>query len=153
MQSDYGLSVSLAAQFALANGLRVFLLEDHELPVVQGSLIMRGGQRASPPDKASLRPLTWLKLQGGSFYVSLANSLQGSTCHLHVHSPCAAAQIWHFSRQQHLLSIQCHCLTHFPACSCDAHPQHGPTDMMPGAVVHVVCWACYSRPCPLRGTS
>ena len=58
MQSDYSLSVSLAVQFALANGLRVFLLEDHELPVVQGSLIMRGGQRASPPDKASLRPST-----------------------------------------------------------------------------------------------
>ena len=58
MQSDSGLSVFLAVQFALGNGLRVFLLEDHELPVVQGSLLMRGGQRASPPDKASLCPLT-----------------------------------------------------------------------------------------------
>ena len=65
MHSDIDLSVSLAVQFALGNGLRVFLLEDHELPVVQGSLLMRGGQRASPPDKASLRPFTvstWLKL-------------------------------------------------------------------------------------------
>jgi zinc protease len=38
-------------QVTLKNGLRVFLLEDHELPVVRGSLLMRGGQRASPPDK------------------------------------------------------------------------------------------------------
>lgn len=38
-------------QAVLPNGLRVFLLEDHELPVVQGTLLMRGGQRASPEDK------------------------------------------------------------------------------------------------------
>jgi hypothetical protein len=38
-------------QLTLKNGLRVFLLEDHELPVVRGSLLMRGGQRASPADK------------------------------------------------------------------------------------------------------
>ena len=33
-------------QVTLPNGLRVFLLEDHELPLVKGSLLMRGGQRA-----------------------------------------------------------------------------------------------------------
>ena len=33
-------------QVTLSNGLRVFLLEDHELPLVRGSLLMRGGQRA-----------------------------------------------------------------------------------------------------------
>ncbi len=38
-------------QITLKNGLRVFLLEDHELPVVRGSLLMRGGTRASPADK------------------------------------------------------------------------------------------------------
>jgi predicted Zn-dependent peptidase len=35
-----------SAQVTLGNGMRVFLLEDHELPLVRGSLLMRGGQRA-----------------------------------------------------------------------------------------------------------
>ncbi len=38
-------------QVTLSNGLRIFMLEDHEIPVVHGSLLMRGGQRASPSDK------------------------------------------------------------------------------------------------------
>lgn len=37
------------AQVTLSNGLRVFLAEDHELPLVRGTLLMRGGQRAAPP--------------------------------------------------------------------------------------------------------
>lgn len=45
-------------QVTLKNGLRVFLLEDHELPVVRGSLLMRGGQRASPDDK--VRGVGWV---------------------------------------------------------------------------------------------
>ena len=39
------------AQVTLPNGLRVFLAEDHELPLVRGTLLMRGGQRAAPADK------------------------------------------------------------------------------------------------------
>lgn len=38
----------------LPSGLRVFLLEDHEVPLVSGTLVMRGGQRASPPDRVGL---------------------------------------------------------------------------------------------------
>ncbi|KAL4448464.1 hypothetical protein ABPG75_005683 [Micractinium tetrahymenae] len=45
-------------QVTLKNGLRVFLLEDHELPVVRGSLLMRGGTRASPDDKVGLASLS-----------------------------------------------------------------------------------------------
>lgn len=41
----------LAVQMVLDNGLRVFLLEDHEVPLVKGTLLMKGGARASPPDK------------------------------------------------------------------------------------------------------
>ena len=40
-------------QVVLENGLKVFLLEDHEVPLVKATLLMRGGARASPPDKAS----------------------------------------------------------------------------------------------------
>lgn len=39
------------AQFTLRNGLRVFLLVDDEVPLVRASMLMRGGQYASPPDK------------------------------------------------------------------------------------------------------
>lgn len=50
-------------QITLKNGLRVFLLEDHELPVVRGSLLMRGGTRASPDDKVRRLPHScWLLL-------------------------------------------------------------------------------------------
>lgn len=38
----------------LPNGLRLFLLEDHEVPLVRGSLLMRGGEYASPKGKAGL---------------------------------------------------------------------------------------------------
>ena len=38
-------------QVMLPNGLRIFMLEDHEVPVVHGTLLMRGGQRASPSNK------------------------------------------------------------------------------------------------------
>ncbi|KAL4438208.1 hypothetical protein ABPG77_010569 [Micractinium sp. CCAP 211/92] len=54
-------------QITLKNGLRVFLLEDHELPVVRGSLLMRGGTRASPDDKVGLATLSAaVQRSGGS---------------------------------------------------------------------------------------
>ena len=48
------LSLPKYKQVTLKNGLRVFMIEDKEIPVVRGSLLMRGGQRASPPDKVGL---------------------------------------------------------------------------------------------------
>ena len=50
----------LPAQLTLSNGLRVYLLEDHDVPLVKASLLFRGGMRTSPPDKVSRapRPLT-----------------------------------------------------------------------------------------------
>ncbi|GAX72597.1 hypothetical protein CEUSTIGMA_g53.t1 [Chlamydomonas eustigma] len=38
----------------LPNGLHVYLLEDHEVPLVQGSLLTRGGRYTSPRDKVGL---------------------------------------------------------------------------------------------------
>ena len=38
-------------QAVLSNGLRVFLVEDHDVPLVKASLLFRGGLRTSPPDK------------------------------------------------------------------------------------------------------
>ena len=50
------------SQVVLDNGLRVFLLEDHEVPLVKGTLLMKGGARASPPNKVTkvLIPQNWL---------------------------------------------------------------------------------------------
>ena len=46
----------------LANGLTIFLQEDHELPFVNGSILIRGGSREEPADKVGLVSLygqTW----------------------------------------------------------------------------------------------
>jgi zinc protease len=46
----------------LANGLVIFLQEDHELPFINGSILIRGGSRDEPDAKASLVSLygdTW----------------------------------------------------------------------------------------------
>ena len=38
-------------QAVLSNGLRVFLVEDHDVPLVKTTLLFRGGLRTSRPDK------------------------------------------------------------------------------------------------------
>jgi zinc protease len=46
----------------LANGLVLFLQEDHELPFISGSILIRGGSRDEPADKVGLVSLygqTW----------------------------------------------------------------------------------------------
>ena len=40
--------------FTLSNGMRVFLLEDHELPVINGLALVRTGNLFDPPDKRGL---------------------------------------------------------------------------------------------------
>jgi zinc protease len=42
------------AEYTLSNGMRVFLLEDHELPLVRGSATVRTGNLFDPPDKRGL---------------------------------------------------------------------------------------------------
>ncbi|MEO7398256.1 MAG: pitrilysin family protein, partial [Ilumatobacteraceae bacterium] len=38
----------------LANGMVIFLQEDHELPLIRGSVVIRGGSRDEPADKLGL---------------------------------------------------------------------------------------------------
>lgn len=40
--------------FTLPNGMKVFLLENHELPLISGSALMRGGEIRDPADKVGL---------------------------------------------------------------------------------------------------
>src|SRR3984957_517183 len=40
--------------FTLSNGMRVFLLEDHELPLIRGVALIHTGNLFDPPDKKGL---------------------------------------------------------------------------------------------------
>lgn len=42
------------AQITLSNGMRVFLLENHELPLISGTALVRTGNLFDPPDKRGL---------------------------------------------------------------------------------------------------
>lgn len=59
--------VQAPQEVVLDNGLRVFLLEDREVPLVKASLLMKGGARASPADKVGLATISaGVQRAGGS---------------------------------------------------------------------------------------
>jgi predicted Zn-dependent peptidase len=49
----------------LPNGMRLFLLEDHELPAINGSARIRTGKLFDPPDKIGLAALTGAVMRTG----------------------------------------------------------------------------------------
>lgn len=51
--------------FTLPNGMKVFLLENHELPLVSGFALVRTGNLFDPPDKRGLADLTGNVLRSG----------------------------------------------------------------------------------------
>ncbi|GAB4817295.1 hypothetical protein N2152v2_004341 [Parachlorella kessleri] len=61
------LSMPKYQELVLPNGLRLFLMEDHEVPLVRGSLLMKGGQRGSPDDKVGIATISaGVQRAGGS---------------------------------------------------------------------------------------
>jgi zinc protease len=56
----------------LSNGLVIFLQEDHELPFISGSILIRGGSRDQPADKAGL-----ISLYGESWRTSGSATTDG----------------------------------------------------------------------------
>ena len=52
-------------RIVLDNGLVVFLLEDHELPIMQASLRIRTGSRLEPADKVGVAALTGTVMRSG----------------------------------------------------------------------------------------
>jgi len=52
-------------RFTLSNGMRVYLLENHELPVVSGTALVRTGNLFDPPGKAGLAGLTGAQMRAG----------------------------------------------------------------------------------------
>ena len=53
------------AAFTLSNGMRVFLLEDHELPLIHGLALIRTGNLFDPPEKRGLSEITAAVLRSG----------------------------------------------------------------------------------------
>jgi len=56
----------------LANGLVIFLQEDHELPFINGSILIRGGSRDEPADKVGL-----VTMYGQTWRTSGTSSISG----------------------------------------------------------------------------
>ena len=52
-------------QFTLPNGMKVFLLEEHELPLISGSALVRTGNLFDPKDKVGLASLTGTTIRSG----------------------------------------------------------------------------------------
>ena len=53
------------ATFTLANGMKVYLLENHELPLVGGFALVRTGNLFDPPDKVGLAQITGTVMRTG----------------------------------------------------------------------------------------
>ena len=49
----------------LPNGMKLYLLEDHELPVVSGTALVRTGNLFDPPDKIGLATITGIVMRIG----------------------------------------------------------------------------------------
>jgi zinc protease len=52
-------------RFTLPNGMRVYLLENHELPLISGSALVRTGNLFDPPDKIGLAEITGSVMRTG----------------------------------------------------------------------------------------
>ena len=51
--------------FTLPNGMRVYMLENHALPVINGSALIRTGNLFDPPDKVGLASITGIVMRSG----------------------------------------------------------------------------------------
>jgi zinc protease len=63
------------ATFTLSNGMRVFLLEDHELPVIDGFALVRTGNLFDPPDKKGLGEVTANVMRAGGTHAKTGDQL------------------------------------------------------------------------------
>ena len=59
------IQIPKVSTYTLANGIRLYLLEDHELPVVSGAVRIRTGNLFDPADKVGLAGLTGTVMRSG----------------------------------------------------------------------------------------
>lgn len=62
-------------RFVLDNGLVVFLMQDHELPLVKGTALFRAGSRWEPGNKAGLAEMTGNTMRTGGTQAHSADEL------------------------------------------------------------------------------
>ena len=65
-------------QFTLPNGMKVFLLENHELPLVSGFALVRTGSLFDPADKKGLAEVTGMVLRSGGTTKATGDQLDES---------------------------------------------------------------------------
>jgi zinc protease len=61
--------------FTLPNGIKLYLLENHELPLVRGSALVRTGNLFDPPDKIGLAGITGTVMRSGGTQDKTGNQL------------------------------------------------------------------------------
>ncbi len=60
-----GIQIPDVATFTMPNGMKLYLLEDHELPLVRGSALVRAGNLFDPADKVGLATVTGTVMRTG----------------------------------------------------------------------------------------
>src|ERR1700676_4763290 len=63
------------ATFTLSNGMRIFLLEDHQLPLIRGLALVHTGNLFDPPDKKGLADMTATLLRSGGTKVKTGDQI------------------------------------------------------------------------------
>jgi len=69
------LKVPEPVEFTLSNGIKVFLLEDHELPLVSGAALIRTGNLFDPTDKHGVAELTGEVLRSGGTHAKAGDQI------------------------------------------------------------------------------
>ena len=64
-----------AAAFTLPNGMKLYLLEDHDLPVVTGIALVRTGGLLDPPQRVGLAQLAGITLRTGGTTLKTADQI------------------------------------------------------------------------------
>lgn len=62
-------------RYTLDNGMIVYLMEDHELPLVRGTVLVKTGERLDPADKVGLASLTATVMRSGGTQYHSADQL------------------------------------------------------------------------------
>jgi len=63
------------ATYTLPNGMKIYLLEDHELPLIGGTALIRTGNLFDPPDKIGLASFTGEILRSGGTHEKTGDQL------------------------------------------------------------------------------
>jgi zinc protease len=69
------IKIPQVATFTLPNGLKLYLVEDHELPTLRGTALIRTGNLFDPKDKIGLATITGALIRGGGTHSKTGDQL------------------------------------------------------------------------------